>query len=133
MLDGYEWSTRMPLSLYPREERAGWASGPVWTGYSEDKHPLPGAVKSVASRCTDYVIPAPFCCHTQTENIQAFRGACSQRVHSADAVRMGSSNSPFSVKLYARAFISFLAGIIILSVDSIHVDVTAIEFKAETA
>jgi len=99
----------MPLPLYPREEprytleRAGWTSGTVWTSYSKDKNHLSRAVKSVASRCTDYAKPAPSCCYTRTENIQAFRGVCSQRVHSADAVRMDSSNSPFSVKLYTHA------------------------------
>jgi hypothetical protein len=56
-----------PRPLYPRErdpvpivQEAEWAPGPVWTG--AENPPLPGfdprTVQLVASRYTDYAIPA---------------------------------------------------------------------------
>jgi hypothetical protein len=56
-----------PRPLYPRKrdmvpivQEAGWAPGPFWTG-AENSPPLgfdPWTVQLVASRYTDYVIPA---------------------------------------------------------------------------
>ena len=50
-----------PRPLYPRErdlvhivQEAGWAPGPVWTGEEN----LAPTVQHVASRYTDYAIPA---------------------------------------------------------------------------
>jgi len=59
---------RHALSLYPMErdpvpivQEAGWAPGPVWTG-AENLAPPPGfdprTVQIVASRFTDWAIPA---------------------------------------------------------------------------
>ena len=56
-----------PRPLYPRErdpvpivQEAGWAAGPIWTG--AENAPPPGfdprSAKLVASRYTDYAIPA---------------------------------------------------------------------------
>ena len=49
---------------------------------------------------------------------QAFRVACSQRVHCANAFRRDSSNSSFKTKFDTRASTAFLARIISWSVDS---------------
>ena len=48
---------------------------------------------------------------------QAFRVACSEQMHRANAFRMGSINASFITKSCACASVAFLAGIISLSVD----------------
>ena len=60
-LDGGERSTLRPGRFTPRKDpvpikqEAGWAPGRVWTGAEN----LVPTVQSVASRYTDYAIPAP--------------------------------------------------------------------------
>jgi hypothetical protein len=58
------------------------------------------------------------CYYTDWEH-QVFRVACSDRVHCANAFRMGSNNSSLTTRSYACASIAFLAGIMSWSVDSI--------------
>ena len=65
-LDGGGWSTPRPGRFTPEKgsvpvvQKAGWASGPVWTDV--ENHAPPGldtrTVEPVASRYTDYAIPS---------------------------------------------------------------------------
>jgi hypothetical protein len=65
-LEGGVWSASRPRRLYPRKDpvpivqEAGWAPEPVWRG-AENLTPLgfdPRTLQPVASRYTDYAIPA---------------------------------------------------------------------------
>jgi hypothetical protein len=67
-LDGVGGQRHAPAALPPGKdpvpivEEAGWAPGPVWTGAENIAPPQgfdPRTVQSVASRYTDWVIPAP--------------------------------------------------------------------------
>jgi hypothetical protein len=51
------------------------------------------------------------------KKIKVIRVECYERVHSANACRMDSSNSSFTTNLCACAAVIFLAGLISLSVD----------------
>jgi hypothetical protein len=62
------WSASRPGLLYPRKDpvpivqEAGWAPEPVWIGAENLAPPGfdPRTFQPVASRYTDYAIPAPF-------------------------------------------------------------------------
>ena len=66
-LEGGVWSASSPGRLYPGKDavpivqEAGWASEPVWIGAENLAPPGfdPRTFQSVASRYTDYAIPAP--------------------------------------------------------------------------
>jgi hypothetical protein len=53
--------------------------------------------------------------------LPAFRVACSEKVHFANAFGMRSSNSSFATKSCACASITFLAGFVPWSVDSRYI------------
>jgi hypothetical protein len=51
-------------------------------------------------------------CSTTAHRLKTFRVICSQRVHSANAFRMDSSNLSLTTKPSACAYITLLAGIV---------------------
>lgn len=55
--------------------------------------------------------------YTKTENIQAFRVLCTERLHYVNVFRLDNSNSSFTTISFACSSIQFLSGIISLSVD----------------
>ena len=67
----------MPWTLYPREkdqvtivQETGWAPGPVWADAKSSPQPGsdPRTVQPLASRCTDWAIPAHPELHVSTKN-----------------------------------------------------------------